>query len=417
MGVDISYSGPTENPRLDRPARFLHVQVLTQDEPLPPSVRPAVLGGKSGLLASPSGRDYSGQTYFANHARFFWTDHAVKYVATLHNFGPGTEQLLGALIAGLRPTTELAPPRDARGRRVTTTGVPVAGPGAVVVSAGGVWLAGQGDLGNPGGIADPSLVRIDPSSMRVTSGPIAISRFLGASAIALAGPGVVWVAHRDLHRQVALRQFDTATGRFAQSIAAGPALVDAAVAQGTLWAVDFGRWPAPKRRGGTLERVNLVTDRIVARIPLGRAPAAVAASNAAVWVTNNLDNTISRIDPATNRVVRTIRVGREPVGIAAGPDAVWIANNADGTVTRIDPRTNRVAKTIRVGRRPRGVALNATGLWITNYLDDTVSRINPKTDQVIETIPVGAGPAGIAATENKVWVANSLDQTLSRIVP
>jgi hypothetical protein len=52
-GIDISYSAETARPRLDVPGRFLHfdVQTSTAHDVLPAGVRPAMLGGKRGLLA------------------------------------------------------------------------------------------------------------------------------------------------------------------------------------------------------------------------------------------------------------------------------------------------------------------------------------------------------------------------------
>ena len=42
-------------------------------------------------------------THYGNHVRFFWTERGVKSAVTLHNFGEGTTEVLGALVADLRP--------------------------------------------------------------------------------------------------------------------------------------------------------------------------------------------------------------------------------------------------------------------------------------------------------------------------
>ena len=70
-GLNFGYAAETGDPRKDHPERFLHFEVLQQEEPLPPAVRPASLGGRSGLLAAPTSRGYRSETYWANHLRFF----------------------------------------------------------------------------------------------------------------------------------------------------------------------------------------------------------------------------------------------------------------------------------------------------------------------------------------------------------
>jgi hypothetical protein len=92
-GVDFSYSGETGRPARDHPDRFFHFQAIEQDLPLPAGTRPAVLGGKPGLLAPASSREYASETYFANHWRFFWSEQGAEYAATLHHFGRRTRRL------------------------------------------------------------------------------------------------------------------------------------------------------------------------------------------------------------------------------------------------------------------------------------------------------------------------------------
>jgi YVTN family beta-propeller protein len=216
-------------------------------------------------------------------------------------------------------------------------------------------------------------------------------------------------------------------------------IVSLARAAGSLWLVDFGEWPASRHRGAVLE-----ADRGL-RIPVGRAPAAIAAGAGDLWVTNNLDDTVTRLDPRERRIVETIPVGDGPVGVAAGHGAVWVANTEDHSLSRIDPgpstappdrastlwpsrgqtrrsvfgagrvTAGRVTATITVGRGPRGVATDERGVWVTNSLDDSVSRIDPETNRVAETIPVGAGPTAVVSGAGAVWVANNHDGTVTRI--
>ena len=84
----------------------------------------------------------------------------------------------------------------------------------------------------------------------------------------------------------------------------------------------------------TLSRIDPETRRVVARIPVGAGPLAVAAGAGAVWVTNRDDRTLSRIDPRTNRVARTIRLGASPWGIHVAHGRVWVTTQACGSPVR-----------------------------------------------------------------------------------
>jgi YVTN family beta-propeller protein len=418
-GLTFGYSGETGDPSQDGPERFLHFELLRREEPLPPGARAAKLGGRSGLLAPATSRDYGSETYWANHVRFFWTQSGVKYAATLHDFGPDTVKVLGALIEGLQPAKELRPSRRAGSARgVKTIPVSVHGPVSIAIAGGQIWVAGQGTYGSfadPDESQRPSLVRLDPSG-RIAAKPLQIHFAAGAVAITVGGE-VLWVTHRAPESRP-LRALDPATGRLLTSFAGRPDTVAVAVGPDYVWVVDLAGWPGGRSyRGGLVRRAGTGAKRFSASIRVGSAPAGIAVASGGVWVSNELDDTVTRIDPRTNRAVATIGVGDGPIGVTATKDAIWVANGNDGTVSRVDPRSNRVAETVKVGRRPRGLAPGHGSVWVTNELDDSVSRIDPKTNKVSETIPVGAGPAGLAYGEGALWVANNLDQTVSRIEP
>lgn len=418
-GLMVRYSGETGDPRKDRPERFLHFEVLRAEELPPAGARSAKLGGRSGLLARPSSRDYGSETYWANHARFFFSERGVKYAATLHDFGPDTVPVLSALIAGLRPAERLLPVRRPTPRGVTTIPVPIHGPVSVVAAAGGkVWVAGQGDFEGyaaPGESHRPSLVRIDPVHRRVVGKPVQIHFAAGPVAITK-GESLLWVTHRAPESRP-LRLLDGGSGRFVSRFAGRPETVAVAAGYGSVWVVDIGMPGTRRYRGGLVRRADTDADRFAASIPVGRAPAGIALFASSVWVTNELDDTATRIDARTNRLVTTMRVGDGPVGITSSSGSLWVANGNEGSVSRIDPTTNRVVATVRVGHRPRGLAAGRGSVWVTNELDDTVSRIDPAANKVFETIRVGAGPAGLAYGDGAVWVANNLDQTVTRIEP
>jgi YVTN family beta-propeller protein len=163
--------------------------------------------------------------------------------------------------------------------------------------------------------------------------------------------------------------------------------------------------------------VDSDSGEILSEIPVGGAPAEVAAGPDAVWVTNANANTVSRIDPSTDDVRQTITVGGGPAGVAVGGGAVWVANGLDGTVSRIDSTTNQVVQTITVGNGPSGVAFGEGAVWVANSADGTVSRIAPGTGRVTKTVPAGIGASGVAVGFRRIWVASPASASVVALHP
>ena len=145
---------------------------------------------------------------------------------------------------------------------------------------------------------------------------------------------------------------------------------------------------------------------IVSEIEVGDSPSEVAATPAAVWVTNTTDNTVSRIDPATNDVRQTVAVGEGPTGVAVGGGGVWVANGLEATVSRVDPSTNREVQKVAVGNGPTGIASGEGAVWVTNSVDGTVSRIAPRPGRVTGTFPAAVGVSAVAVGFDRIWVAS-----------
>jgi sugar lactone lactonase YvrE len=198
------------------------------------------------------------------------------------------------------------------------------------------------------------------------------------------------------------------------TIAVGAAPTQVTVAADAVW---VGGWGT-----GKLVRVDPATNRVAARIPVGRpqeSPIAIAATAQAVWVVNFGDAQVLRVDPATNRVVTRIPVRGGAGGIAAGAGAVWVTSGEGGDqrhgwVQRIDPSRNRVVATTPV---PSGmlwdITIDGSSVWVGSKLGG-LWRIDAHTSKVT-TIrkPGGAPEAGaggvghLAAGAGAVWVAGA----------
>jgi YVTN family beta-propeller protein len=392
-GVDIGYGAPWEGPGWtahrwrNTPCCFFHFVVFRRApgrSAIPSGARPAVLGGKHGLLAAASLKgSYASGLYFGNHVRFLFREHGINWVATLHSFGEAaTERLLGRLVAALRPVDAIPMP-TAQGIRVGVT------PDALAAGSRSLWVASLGQSRN--------VFRLDPITAKVTArvaargggGPHALT-FLDGSLWVVTFDGITRIDPRNLERITFLH--------------VGHWPVDALPADKLLWVTDALAFQSR----GSLVSVDPRSNRLVGRpIPLGRQPGALAAASGSVWVADELGGTVSRIDPARRRVVARIKVGRMPTAIAAGAGAVWVANTGAGTVSRIDPATNRVAATYRVGLAPRALVVGAGAVWVADTGDGSVRRIDP-ADGRVTTVRRGlVDPLALTLTGRKLWITTN----------
>jgi YVTN family beta-propeller protein len=169
-------------------------------------------------------------------------------------------------------------------------------------------------------------------------------------------------------------------------------------------------------------------NRVVADVPVGDEPRAIAAGEGSVWVVNAA-GTVSRIDAQKRELVKTFGVGATPADIAAGLGSVWVGERATSTVLELDPDSGIVRA--RIQAAPLGdpdvseekvdagaVALGAERVWFLSGLT-TVSSIEPATGDVVARLHypgTSLTQAWMAADENAVWVSACCDG-VTRIDP
>ena len=210
-------------------------------------------------------------------------------------------------------------------------------------------------------------------------------------------------------------------------------------------------------KSNTVNVVNTATNAVVATIPVGENPFAVAVSpnNNLVYVANTDSNSISVIDCTSNKVIAVIPVGTNPFSITISPDgsrAYITYGEEDAIVTVINTLNNTVIRNVTVSSGNYGAAIspdgsllyvvnnvssnvlvinttsfatvatiplsnigycavmspNGNALYVTNYLSGDVTVISTSTNKVVATIRVGSSPDGIAisADGTKVYAAN-----------
>ena len=191
--------------------------------------------------------------------------------------------------------------------------------------------------------------------------------------------------------------------------------------------------------------IDPASNKLVAEVPVGIDPQAIATGLGGVWVTNVEDETVSRIDP-TDTTARdaTITVDGYPSDLAVGGGTVWVALGPLAQLQRINSEQNeaasptsalgddtpcgaprrehRVRRGVRVVRRARAarsdrstgrttvattiaeelvlssssvlpqfsdVAFGLGSLWIVNSARNRVVEVDPLTTQEQQQITVG----------------------------
>jgi YVTN family beta-propeller protein len=169
--------------------------------------------------------------------------------------------------------------------------------------------------------------------------------------------------------------------------------------------------------------IDTTTYSVVATIPVGQYPAAVAITpnGAFAYVANFNSNSVSVINTATNTVTTTITAGTGPWGIAITPNGAfaYVTNYTSASVSVISTTTNAVVATVAMGSPAWGVAITPNGAfaYVTTPGTNKVSVINTATNTVVAKVTVGCGPTSVAITPNGgfAYVTNSCDSTVSVI--
>jgi YVTN family beta-propeller protein len=202
---------------------------------------------------------------------------------------------------------------------------------------------------------------------------------------------------------------------------------------------------------------------VVAQIPVGVGPDAIAAGENAVWVANAGERTVTEIDLRTRTRGKSVSLDGTPTGLAVGLGRVWVAHGLLGAVTYFDPafadpktiprvagvttgesRDARIAvgggsvwaafgdsEVVRIaplqkphveardvaGDRPSAVVFDAGKLWVANEGDNTVARFSPATfgDGALGTIHVGRAPGALTAGAGSLWIADSVDDRVTEV--
>ena len=290
--------------------------------------------------------------------------------------------------------------------RVLTSTRVGTGFGSVVLDEQQLWV--HNDL-------DETASRVDLGSGLVTN---TVPVGAGGGDLTLAG-GDLWVSNPGDN---AVTRVDGRSGAVVATIPVGLAPQGITSADGDVWvAIHRGE------RGGSVWRIDVETNEVVARIPVGArqfraGPSWLASGAGSLWVGVPNLSAVVRIDSRTETVTATIpiRDGGVCGRLSVDDDAVWVASGlcGDGALTRIDPATNQVVARI-TSPRWNSVFTQTTGpgsVWLAT--DGGPFEVDPATDEVVGRLALAGDLSfggDMAVGQGSLWIHDAKNQSLLRL--
>ena len=230
---------------------------------------------------------------------------------------------------------------DLQARTVTRTfGLPQT-PASLTAGPGVVWI------GNAFG---GTLSRVLTSYGQLSAPFFPGRQIKGLLAVATS-PGDLWVGLAD----DTLLRLDPASLRTKETIVVPGRVEEIAVAGHAVWTLQFF--------DNLVKRIDPRTGHITATVLPGR-PVAIAAGGGAIWVATAGDDQLWRITPATGAISRSFPLGVTPSAIAVRAGAVWVASGSDGVLERIDPATGTILP-LNLHHAIGGLAIAGQDVWLT----------------------------------------------------
>lgn len=169
---------------------------------------------------------------------------------------------------------------------------------------------------------------------------------------------------------------------------------------------------------GTLSKINTITNQVVGNpVPVGNGPWSITLTRdgSRIYVANRYDKTISVIDASTGILVTTIILPDHaiPYALLTNPNGEYVYVSAyqqnpndlipDG-IGVISTATNTLVNSIAlgIGSKPKGLAISPDGsiLYVALSVSQAVSSINTINNVVTDTIPVGISLVGLALSSD-----------------
>jgi streptogramin lyase len=198
------------------------------------------------------------------------------------------------------------------------------------------------------------------------------------------------------------------------AVVAGGLLLAAALVAGIVLAT---RGSAIVVRPNSVAALDVNTGRVVADVPIGGQPIAIALGAGSAWVADGENSTVSRIDAKTKERLPIGGLGSDVHDLAFGFRSLWVAGGNEGTLWRVDPRTNGVQR-VDLGRAHEAlpqpvfaVRVGAGAVWAIR--GNELIRIDPAEARVTTRRPIPV-TLGLAVGLGSVWLTTQ-DERIVRV--
>ena len=143
------------------------------------------------------------------------------------------------------------------------------------------------------------------------------------------------------------------------------------------------------------------TGRVVARIPAGKNPDAVAYDPAThtAWVMNAGSGDATVVDPATGKVLATVPIGGSlELGVADGAGRLYVNVEDKNDIAVIDTRARKLLKRIPLAgcEGPTGIAYSARDKLLVSACANGVAKITTTDGRDAGSVRIGEHPDGAA---------------------
>jgi DNA-binding SARP family transcriptional activator len=216
-------------------------------------------------------------------------------------------------------------------------------PTSLCATAGTIWI-GNGFFGTLSRV----LAAYDQLSAPFFPGP-SISGLLAVAGT----PDDLWVGLADQ----SLLRLDPASLRPKASLRLSVRARAMAVSADAVWILEF--------RDNTVTRIGLAQGASTASVNPAGATVAIASGYGSIWVATSGTNQVLRLDPESGSLVASFPLSFTPTAMVADAGAVWVAGGPDGTLARVDPSGRELVTTIDVGRPIGGLAVANGQVWLT----------------------------------------------------
>jgi class 3 adenylate cyclase/streptogramin lyase len=175
----------------------------------------------------------------------------------------------------------------------------------------------------------------------------------------------------------------------------------------------FGWASTPKTDDtSTIEKVDLVSGRVVARVDVPGPVRSMATGNGSLWTVTE-GGVLARVDPTRVQDIKVWHTSATAAG-ALVPEAgyVWICDCDHGRIVQFDPRTGRERRVLDLPEHGLivGVAAPTTDtVWVLDPQGSTLTPLDPKTGEPGRPIGLGGNPVQATIAFGSIWVAAGAD--------